>query len=109
MIGHSGHFSGHYRTFRTLFGHVSGHDTGHLLDMTGHVSGHDRTGSDSITCADVQNVQFETGDPGHILGTFRTHDHEHSVVHTLYHYTASFTSNYTEKSILSIHTVKHTV
>ena len=38
-----------------------------LPDITGHVSGHDRTGSDSITCADVQNVQFETGHPGHIL------------------------------------------
>ena len=51
----------------TLFGHVSGHDTGHLPDMTGHVSGHDRTGSDSIMCANVQNVQVETGHPGHIL------------------------------------------
>ena len=66
MIGHPGHFSGHDRTFRTLFGHVSGHDTGHLPGMTGHVSGHDRTGSDSITCAHVQNVHFETGHPGHI-------------------------------------------
>ena len=27
----------------------------------------------------------------------------------LYHYTASFTGNYTEKSIFSIHSVKHTV
>ena len=27
----------------------------------------------------------------------------------LYHYTASFTHNYTEKSILMFHTVKHTV
>ena len=31
------------------------------------------------------------------------------LVCTLYHYTASFTGNYTEKSIFSIHTVKHTV
>ena len=83
MIGHSGHFSGHYRTFRTLFGHVSGHYTGHLPDMTGHVSGHDRTGPDSITCADVQNVQFETGHPGHILDIPDISDttHEHYVVH----------------------------
>jgi hypothetical protein len=28
---------------------------------------------------------------------------------TLYHYTASFTRSYTEKSIFSILTVKHTV
>ena len=32
-----------------------------------------------------------------------------SLCPTLYHYTASFTGNYTEKSIFSIHSVKHTV
>ena len=30
-------------------------------------------------------------------------------IDALYHYTASFTGNYTEKSIFSIHSVKHTV
>ena len=40
--------------------------------MTGHVSGHYRTGSDSITLWHVQNVQFETGHPGHEPDTNRT-------------------------------------
>ena len=43
VIGYFGHFSGQYRTFRTLFGHYFGHATGHSPDTTGNVPGHDRT------------------------------------------------------------------